>query len=270
MAFGENLMKLRKQNKMTQEQVAEKLAITRQTISNWELNQTKPDLDQLIGLSKLYHVSLDELAENDLNDIQTGKPQRIKKMDTKVSKLVKYLINNKKVSMMILALLCIIPMGICGMVDYVLNGSITWSAVPALSITFGYVVILSLFVKKRKVVSFFSTITIAIFPYLYLLERVLPVKDWYNSRGVPITIVMLIGLWSSYFVCKYLKMNDWYKVAIIVFMWAGILSPITNSIADDLPYASFQNFTNIFSSTVISLLCIIYGYIKSTRKVNRG
>lgn len=269
MSFGENLINLRKQNKMTQEQVAEKLQISRQTVSNWELNQTKPDLDQLIGLSKLYHVSLDKLADIDIKNVYEENKFLQKTMESNLLKCKRFLIENKKVGSMILALICIIAMGICAMVDYVLNDKITWSAVPIVSIVFGYGVILSLFVKKRKSLKFLLAITIAILPYLYLLEFMLPIKDWYYALAVPITMVALIGLWLSYFIYRYLRINDWYKAAIFVFMWAGVLSPIINHIANDLPYLSFQNFTNYFSSSVISLLCIIYGYIRSTKKVSK-
>lgn len=270
MAFGENLMNLRKQNKMTQEQVAEKLEISRQTVSNWELNQTKPDLDQLIGLSRLYNVSLDELAEIDIKASHVEKRPTLQKVETRFSKCRRYLIENKNIWIMILALLCIIAMGICGMVDYALNNNITWSSVPLISIIFGYIVILPLFAKKHKIVLFILFITVAILPYLYLLESVLPIKNWYNSLAVPIASISVIGLWTSYAICKYLKINEWYKVAILVSMWAGIITPIINYIAGSThSYLSFQNITNIFSSLVISLLCIIYGYIRSTKKSNK-
>ncbi len=52
---------------MSQEEVAEKLGVSRQTISKWELNETLPDIRQSKRLSNLYHVTLDELIEFDIN-----------------------------------------------------------------------------------------------------------------------------------------------------------------------------------------------------------
>ena len=69
MTFGDKLIELRKQNNMTQENLAEKLNVTRQTISNWELNQTKPDLDQLKSMSQFYMISIDELVDNEMKSI---------------------------------------------------------------------------------------------------------------------------------------------------------------------------------------------------------
>ena len=61
MKFNEKLVKLRKENLLSQEELAEKLGVTRQTISKWELEQTTPDMDKLSQMAKLFNVSVDEL-----------------------------------------------------------------------------------------------------------------------------------------------------------------------------------------------------------------
>lgn len=61
MKFNEKLVKLRKENLLSQEELAEKLGVTRQTISKWELEQTTPDMDKLSQIAKLFNVSVDEL-----------------------------------------------------------------------------------------------------------------------------------------------------------------------------------------------------------------
>ena len=66
MGFGENLMRSRKKSGLSQEEVAAKLGVTRQTVSKWELGETLPDIQQAKKLSTLYHITLDELVELDL------------------------------------------------------------------------------------------------------------------------------------------------------------------------------------------------------------
>lgn len=61
MKFGETLQKLRKQKGWSQEELAEKLELTRQTVSKWELEQSTPDLDYIIALCDLFQVSADYL-----------------------------------------------------------------------------------------------------------------------------------------------------------------------------------------------------------------
>ena len=70
MKFNEKLIKLRKENAYSQEDLAEKLNVTRQTISKWESDQSKPDMETLITMSKLFNVSLEELTndESELNE----------------------------------------------------------------------------------------------------------------------------------------------------------------------------------------------------------
>ncbi len=71
MEFGEKLMRLRKSKGMSQEELASKLNVTRQTVSKWELEQTVPDMNKLIEISKEFAVSLDELTNTvDSSDFQ--------------------------------------------------------------------------------------------------------------------------------------------------------------------------------------------------------
>ncbi|MBR2995536.1 MAG: helix-turn-helix domain-containing protein [Lachnospiraceae bacterium] len=60
--FKDNLVQLRKLNRMTQEDVAEKVGVTRQAIAKWESGETIPDLDKCRLLAETFGVSLDDLA----------------------------------------------------------------------------------------------------------------------------------------------------------------------------------------------------------------
>ena len=61
MEFGKRFKKIRLENKLTQEQVAKALGIDQTNISCWENDKTRPEYENLIKLSKLYDVTLDEL-----------------------------------------------------------------------------------------------------------------------------------------------------------------------------------------------------------------
>ena len=61
MNIGEKLYELRKEKHMSQEEVAEKLDVTRQTISKWETNMSTPDFDKIKPLCDLYEITADEL-----------------------------------------------------------------------------------------------------------------------------------------------------------------------------------------------------------------
>ena len=65
MEIGQKLKNARIQSGMTQENVAEKLNVSRQTISNWENEKSYPDIINIIELSNLYSISLDVLLKGD-------------------------------------------------------------------------------------------------------------------------------------------------------------------------------------------------------------
>lgn len=69
MNLGENLFQARKKKGLSQEAVAEKLGVNRQTISKWETDETLPDIRQAKKLAVLYGLTLDELIEFDA-DVQ--------------------------------------------------------------------------------------------------------------------------------------------------------------------------------------------------------
>lgn len=67
MTLGEKLYTLRTKQNMTQEQLAEKLQVSRQSISKWESDATRPDLGKLKFLAEFYHVSLDALLDENVD-----------------------------------------------------------------------------------------------------------------------------------------------------------------------------------------------------------
>ena len=65
MNFSEKLFDLRKQKGLSQEDLADKLDVSRQTISKWETGQTTPEMEKLIEMSKLFEITIDELVGNE-------------------------------------------------------------------------------------------------------------------------------------------------------------------------------------------------------------
>ena len=64
MKFHEKLYTLRKEADMTQTDLAEKLNVSRQAVSRWEMGTAMPDIDNLIAISDLFNVTLDDLLKN--------------------------------------------------------------------------------------------------------------------------------------------------------------------------------------------------------------
>lgn len=75
--IADRLIKLRKKNGYSQEELADKLGLSRQAVSKWERAEASPDTDNLICLAKLYGVSLDELLSTD-EDVETIVKEQVK------------------------------------------------------------------------------------------------------------------------------------------------------------------------------------------------
>ena len=91
MNLGKKILELRKKEVFSQEQLAEKMNVTRQTISKWELNETTPDIKQAKELSKIFKVSLDELTDNDISDLVIEKVSNTEKLAGLVIKILKWI-----------------------------------------------------------------------------------------------------------------------------------------------------------------------------------
>ena len=63
--LGENLLNLRKINGFSQEDVAEKIGVSRQAVAKWENGTTSPDIANCVALARLYNVTVDELLTFD-------------------------------------------------------------------------------------------------------------------------------------------------------------------------------------------------------------
>ncbi len=75
--FKDNLIQLRKMKQMTQEDIAEKIGVTRQSVAKWESGETTPDLDKCRMLAEQFEVSLDDLANYEPEDrLNIGLPPK--------------------------------------------------------------------------------------------------------------------------------------------------------------------------------------------------
>lgn len=70
MDIGLKIKKLREQQKISQEELALKIFVSRQTISNWETNKSCPDVKSLITLSDIFNVSLDNFIKDDIKEMR--------------------------------------------------------------------------------------------------------------------------------------------------------------------------------------------------------
>lgn len=73
MKLGDNLKRIRKENNLSQEQLAEKLGVSRQAVSKWESGQSYPEMDKVLTICKLFNYNIDELMNENVKEIDETK-----------------------------------------------------------------------------------------------------------------------------------------------------------------------------------------------------
>ena len=71
MKFGDNLKKLRKSKKISQEQLAEKVGVSRQSVSKWETGESYPEMNNILELCKIFHCHINDLVNDNIIDIDS-------------------------------------------------------------------------------------------------------------------------------------------------------------------------------------------------------
>ncbi|MCH5167732.1 MAG: helix-turn-helix domain-containing protein [Erysipelotrichales bacterium] len=78
MKFGDNLKKLRKGNKLSQEELAEKVKVSRQSVSKWETGEAYPEMNNILELCKIFHCNINDLVNDSILDLDSlGEEVRI-------------------------------------------------------------------------------------------------------------------------------------------------------------------------------------------------
>lgn len=96
MKFSDNLKKLRKDMNLSQEELADKLGVSRQSISKWESGVVYPEMDKMVQLCKIFNLSMDDLLNSDVHEINNTK-QAKNSINKFIDSFFKYI--NKTISM---------------------------------------------------------------------------------------------------------------------------------------------------------------------------
>lgn len=126
MELGKQIKKYRNEFDISQDELAEKVYVSRQTISNWENDKNYPDINSLLRLSEVFHVSIDILIRGDIEEIKAEISQEDRHRFKKTSNIF--------TALFLVALVTPIPL-----VHFLDNLGIgLWAALVAVTLWFGY------------------------------------------------------------------------------------------------------------------------------------
>lgn len=166
--LADRLVELRKEHKLSQEALAEKLGLSRQSISKWERAEASPDTDNLIALAEVYGITLDQLLGNNEPE-KAPRTQPAKKQLSE--KQIKGKSNLKKAPLLFLGAIAVYAGG--GIIFGVLWWAVMWTLfLLVMGYTFSA---LSMCFEDRRLLSIlFSTVAATLFAVsLYVISGVL-------------------------------------------------------------------------------------------------
>ena len=189
MTLGEKIQKLRKQRGLSQEALAEKVTVTRQTISKWELGQSLPDLDFIAQLSDIFNVSSDYLIKDEMTE-----PNELpyKKRNYRLSE------RGKRIILVIVSAAALIAGCVCLICDYFTSDRLSWSLIAAVSIMAAWLMILPSLISRTKIVLKTLVVVSAVpIPLLAILSLLLN-KSVIFTLGICVTLIAIAAIWIIY------------------------------------------------------------------------
>ena len=260
MTLGEKIQKLRKQRGLSQEALAEKVTVTRQTISKWELGQSTPDLDFIAQLSDIFNVSSDYLIKDELTE-----PDELpfKKRNYRLSEKAKCIILTVE-SAAVLVAVCV-----CLICDYFTAGKLSWSMIVIVSIIAAWLVTLPFLRAKTKVIlKTLFMVSIIPIPLLAILALFLNELIVF-TLGTCISLISIAAVWIIYRIFCTFHKQLWLSFGFALLIMIPVPIAITFVTSTFIPEVQFDFASVIFNSgitLVLSIVCFGLAYLFHKRK----
>ena len=255
MTLGEKIQKLRKQRGLSQEALAEKVTVTRQTISKWELGQSLPDLDFIAQLSDIFNVSSDYLIKDEMTE-----PNELpyKKRNYRLSE------RGKRIILVIVSAAALIAGCVCLICDYFTSDRLSWSLIAAVSIIAAWLMMLPSLISRTKIVLKTLVVVSAIpIPLLAILSLLLN-KSVIFTLGICVTLIAIAAIWIIYGIFCTCAKNLWRAFGFTLLVLIPVPIAITHISACFLPQVQFDFTSDIFNSGItlaLSLVCFGVDYL---------
>lgn len=260
MTLGEKLQRLRKQRGWSQEALAEKMAVTRQTVSKWELDQSVPELNCITRFSDLFGVSVDYLIRDSAQEPGAVSPQK-----KKFSFPPKF----RQTARIVLSVSGWAGGCVCLICDYFTAGKLSWSLIVAESIAAGWLVTLpALTAKKnivRKTLAAASAVTV---PFLAILSRLLD-RPMVFRLGSCIALASIAAVWAVYGIFRKCGQRIWRALGFSLWVMIPLPVLILLLIMHFLPDAACDLSSSAFNSAItaaLSLACFGMDHLQKKRK----
>lgn len=208
MTLGEKISALRNQHEMSQGDLAEKMNVSRQSISKWETDTSVPELDKLIQLSEVFHITLDELVKGDI--LQEPQTTESEATTNGVSPQPVQIVVQKSISTQKIVGFILLGIGLLCCVLALMFGS-------GLLVIGGYIIfcsIICLLIKRYAglIIGWITILQAVILTPYFTGIRVFAVfKPAYYQNGISLNHIMAIAMWLVFIVLTFFTIRVFRK-----------------------------------------------------------
>ena len=192
--IGEFIAKCRKEKKLTQAQLAERLNITDRAVSKWETGKSMPDSSIMLELCEILGITVNDLLSGEKISMESYEKKADENLIALKRKDENNMTKNAVISLLFSATL-LIGIMVCLICNIAISGNLTWSLIPISSIVFVWVVSFpSIILGKKGILISLISLSAFVIPYLFLLSRLIKVKEVF-SVGVIMAVASILFLW---------------------------------------------------------------------------
>lgn len=260
MTLGQKIQQLRKRDGLSQENLAEQLAVTRQTISKWELDQSTPDLDLLTRLADLFGVSTDYLIRPEPAQLEepSALPQKRRLPE-----------NIRSAAFAALTGAALAAGCICLICDYFSSEGLSWSWVAIASIAAGWCILFpALAAKQHILLKTLAAVSLVPFPLLAVLASCLK-QPLIFTLGSCIALVSTAALWWVYGIFRACHGHLWRGAGFSLLVFIPLPIVILLLVAWFIPGAELSFGSSLFNSAItlaLALGCFGLDHLARQRK----
>lgn len=262
--IGEFIAKCRKEKKLTQAQLAERLNITDRAVSKWETGKSMPDSSIMLELCEILGITVNELLSGEEIDIESYEKKADENLIALKRKDENNMTKNAVISLLFSATL-LIGIMVCLICNIAISGNLTWSLIPISSIVFVWVVSFpSIILGKKGMLISLISLSAFVIPYLFLLSRLIKVKEVF-SVGVIMAVASILFLWVIAAIWNRVGKTRKLIALGMIFLLAIPFMVIINVILSRMivePVLDIWDMLSIFILLILAFISFICDYAK--------
>ena len=262
--IGEFIAKCRKEKKLTQAQLAERLNITDRAVSKWETGKSMPDSSIMLELCEILGITVNDLLSGEKISMESYEKKADENLIALKRKDENNMTKNAVISLLFSATL-LIGIMVCLICNIAISGNLTWSLIPISSIVFVWVVSFpSIILGKKGILISLISLSAFVIPYLFLLSRLIKVKEVF-SVGVIMAVASILFLWVIAAIWN--RVGKTRKVIALgmIFLLAIPFMVIINVILSRMivePVLDIWDMLSIFILLILAFIFFICDYAK--------